>query len=163
MPLNTHQKVFDLLTGDRCYPVPFPVIVERMRMTGIPFSVARVWINAVARVDAGPALVFRCAVTGQAIARGRPHEAVLAVACPDLPELSDTTADHCCLFVVKNRLDGNPIFFVTLDSVDLLSPYGSTFDHENPLTPALSAWFDASLGALSGSAEVARPEDPEVK
>ncbi len=163
MPINTQQRVLELLTSARCYPVQFPVIVEKMRMSGLPLPVPRVWINAIARVDAGPSLFFRCAVTGQSIARGRPHEAILAVACPDLPELSDNTVEHCYLFIVKNRINNDPIFFVTTDGLELFSPYGSTFEHANPLTAKLSTWFDASLALLSDQPTVEHPEEPGPK
>ena len=88
------------------------------------------------------------------IAVQRSCDAVLAVMCPDLPQLSEGLVQHSYLFVL--RVDDR--YAVTYEGATLLCPYGSVFKKNDPLTPEMALWFEAGMRRTHDAAE--RSTDP---
>jgi len=161
MKINTHQETLDLLRGPGCLVCRFPLVIEQIRLPiGKGWLHQRVIVEAVATVESGPRLTWRSGLTKQEepLAVGRANDAVLAVMCPDLPDISAGFVQHGYLFVIRIDAMGGSTYAVTYDGQTLLCPYGAVFTPDNPLTPELAAWFDAGMRRAHDPAE--RNKDP---
>ena len=161
MKINTHQETLDLLLGPGCLVCRFPLVIEQIRLpVGVGDMHRRVSVEPIATVGYGPRLVWRDCRTKEEepILISRTCDAVLAVMCPELPQLSEGLVQHTYLFVVRSDGSQGSTYAVTYDSRMLLCPYGAVFTQDNPLTPQLARWFDAGMKRMHDPAE--RSTDP---